>query len=99
MTALEALTIGRQHGITPAAMHTLHTLLAVLSDPPMLPSKIAKLTGTSTAAITGSMDRLQELGMIERLGTQLDRRSRPATPSVKAFGIFQPALEEVAVAS
>lgn len=89
MNALDTLTLGRCHGVSPAAMHAL---LAILSDPPMKPSVIAKLTGMTAAAITGSMDRLHECGMIERPPYGHDRRVRLATPTERAFELFATAL-------
>lgn len=86
MTTLETLTLGRKNGLTPAAMHSL---LAILSDPPMRPSRIAEITGMTTASVTGSIDRLERCGMVERMATPRgDRRTKPISPSKIAFELF-----------
>jgi len=92
MNALEALNLGRKHKISPSI---LHTLLAVLSDPPMKPSDVAEQTGVTPSAVTGSLDVLQKLGFIERIPSRDDRRITLANPTLRAFEIFQPTLEEV----
>ncbi len=42
-----------------------------------------------------SLDVLSDLGMIERVPSRKDRRVTMVSPTVKAFEIFQPTIEEV----
>ena len=96
MTALETLTLGRDNQLTPVATHAL---LTVLSDPPMLPTEIAKRTRVTAAAVTGIVDILERRGWVERLKSTRDRRSRPVSPTLRAFEVFQPSMEDEEVAS
>lgn len=91
MNALDALNLGRQHGVSPSM---LHTLLASFSNPLMTSTDIAIQIGVSTAAITGRVDRLMALGFVERVYSFTDRRSRHIVPTEKAFQLFQPLIEE-----
>lgn len=91
MNALDALNIARQNNVSPAA---LHVILTILTDPPMLPTTVAKMAGISTAAVTGMVASLERRGMVERGAFIVDRRTRPLIPTEKAFDLFQPAIPQ-----
>ena len=56
-------------------------LLAYLAEEECLSmSNIAKMMGHSTAAATGMVDKLQELGHLKRYTAAADRRKQPCTP-------------------
>jgi DNA-binding MarR family transcriptional regulator len=60
------------HGISPQQAIILS---ACASDSPPIMSHLATLCGVSTAAMTGSIDRLVALGYVERQPKEGDRRS------------------------
>jgi DNA-binding MarR family transcriptional regulator len=91
MTALQALTHARKHGITPAA---LHPLLALVEDSPLGPSELSRRIGSSRANMTGLIDRLVRDGWIERTENKQDRRQFVLIPTERAFEILTPAIEE-----
>jgi DNA-binding MarR family transcriptional regulator len=91
MTALEALNLGRQHGISPAAMHPL---LALVEDSPLSPSELCQRIGTSKANITGLLDRLVRDGWVTRTPSTDDRRQWVLVPTLKAFETLSPSIEE-----
>jgi DNA-binding MarR family transcriptional regulator len=60
------------HGISPQQAIILS---ACASDSPPIMSHLATLCGVSTAAMTGSIDRLIAIGYVERQPKEGDRRS------------------------
>ena len=92
MNALQTITLGRRHGVSPSL---LHALLAVISDPPMTPTDIARTCGVSTAAVTGAVDKLESLGMLERVIGDADRRVRKVLPTYKAFRLFEQVVADI----
>jgi DNA-binding MarR family transcriptional regulator len=92
---LETLNIARKNGVTPS---NCHALLALMSDPPMRPTDVAKACGITNAAVTQCVDILERQGLLERTTTHNDRRTIWLVPSERAFELFGsiiPELEEV----
>lgn len=85
MTPLQALTLARSHGVSPAA---LHLLLVVIDDSPIRPTRIAEATGITPAAVTGACNRLVRDGWLRRFNNPDDRRSWHVVPTGKAFEVF-----------
>ena len=95
MNTLQTLTFARTHGVTPA---NLHPLLALMSDPPMGPGKIAEICGVSPGAVSQLVDNLRKLGLVEDAKTPQDRRKKRITPTEKAFELFAPVIEDAETA-
>lgn len=92
MNALQTISLGRRNGVTPSM---LHALLAVMSNPPMTPTDIARTCGVSTAAVTGVVDKLETAGMLERVSGDADRRVRKVLPTYKAFRMFEQVVADI----
>lgn len=66
----------------------LHVLLIAIDDSPIMPTRIAEATGLTTAAVTGTCDRLARDGWVIRRNNPHDRRSWNVTPTERAFEVF-----------
>lgn len=92
MDLLAAMTLARLNGISPS---NLHPLLALLADPPLNPSQIAKRCGLSCGAVTQLLDNLRKLKLIEPAPNPPDRRVKKVLPTKEAFELFAPIVEEL----
>lgn len=66
------------------------------ADSPLSPGELAKLTGLTTGAITGVIDRLEKAGYVRRERDTVDRRKVIVVPTEAAVTIgrvFQPMVE------
>ncbi|MDT0345819.1 MarR family winged helix-turn-helix transcriptional regulator [Streptomyces litchfieldiae] len=65
-------------------------------DAPLTPGDLARITGLTTGAITGVIDRLEAHGYVRRERDPVDRRKVilvPTQESVKVANAFQPLVE------
>jgi hypothetical protein len=70
--------------VSQATPNDLITISVVDETPGITPSKLARKRGVSTPAVTGSVDRLEELGLANRRYGGPDRREIPIY--LTAFG-------------
>ncbi|HZU54932.1 MAG TPA: MarR family transcriptional regulator [Actinocrinis sp.] len=64
----------RAAGIRPTDVAIIAHLQRVPGEPPRTPGDLARLTGLTTGAITGVLDRLERDGYVRRVRDQHDRR-------------------------
>jgi DNA-binding MarR family transcriptional regulator len=68
---LHGQTIARRAGLNPTDMECLDL---ILMSGPSTAGDIARRTGLSSGAVTGLIDRLERLGLVERTADPADRR-------------------------
>ena len=68
---LHGQTIARRAGLNPTDMECLDL---ILMSGPSTAGDIARRTGLSSGAVTGLIDRLEKLGLVERAADPADRR-------------------------
>ncbi len=68
---LHGQTIARRAGLNPTDMECLDL---ILMSGPATAGEIARRTGLSSGAVTGLIDRLERLGLVERVADPDDRR-------------------------
>src|SRR5262249_18028187 len=68
---LHGQTIARRAGITATDMECLDL---IMMGGPATAGEIGRRTGLSSGAVTGLIDRLEKLGMVERAADPNDRR-------------------------
>jgi DNA-binding MarR family transcriptional regulator len=68
---LHGQTIARRAGLNPTDMECLDL---ILMGGPSTAGEIARRTGLSSGAVTGLIDRLEKLGLVERAADPGDRR-------------------------
>ena len=99
LTVLFHAIVAERLGLGPTD-HKAYSLLQ--RDGPMTAGALAKLTGLTTGAITGVIDRLEGAGLVQRSNDPQDRRkvviAAQATPGGEAvFGeVFTPLMNAMA---
>jgi len=68
---LHGQTVARAAGLNPTDMECLDL---ILMGGPATAGEIARRTGLSSGAVTGLIDRLERLGLVERAADPADRR-------------------------
>jgi len=68
---LHGQTVARRNGLNPTDMECLDL---ILMGGPATAGEIARRTGLSSGAVTGLIDRLEKLGLVERAADPADRR-------------------------
>jgi DNA-binding MarR family transcriptional regulator len=68
---LHGQTVARAAGVNPTDMECLDL---ILMGGPATAGEIARRTGLSSGAVTGLIDRLERLGLVERAADPADRR-------------------------
>jgi len=71
----------------------LRCLLLVIAQPGLTPGRLAELSGLTTGAVTGVLDRLEKAGFVERHPDPADRRSVTVQPSPARSGEVKEASE------
>jgi len=105
------LTAGRELGLGLLALHSaaakaigahptdawiISYVQTLPADAPLTPGELARLTGLTTGAITGVIDRLEKAGYVRRQRDTVDRRKVIIVPTEAAATIgqvFQPMVE------
>ena len=77
--------------------HTDHKYLGLLIQKgPLTAGELAKLTGFTTGAVTGLIDRLEKKKLVKRQFDKSDRRKIIIVPNtVKAFNLFGNIFQEI----
>ena len=73
MTRLQRMMAAAPRGELAAA--DLLVLHHIAHGPPLTPGAIAHVTGLTTGSVTKLIDRLESMGLVERLPNPVDRRS------------------------
>jgi DNA-binding MarR family transcriptional regulator len=82
--------------IHPTDAWILSYLQSLPPETPLTPSDLARVTGLTTGAITGVIDRIEEHGYVRRERDRRDRRKViivPTEESVKVASVFLPLVE------
>jgi len=74
-------------------------LMSRYSQPPVTAGYLARITGLTTGAVTGVLDRLEKAGLVERFRDPADRRKVFVRPRPEAFRRFGRLYEGLASAS
>jgi DNA-binding MarR family transcriptional regulator len=98
---LEAVPVGNlfsrlrvvcgRHGLTLSQL----SCLSVLHEEPLNMTEISKVMDHSTAASTGLVDRLEEMGLIERKHAKGDRRCIYVHLTDKGRGVLEDVAAEI----
>jgi DNA-binding MarR family transcriptional regulator len=89
---LRAAELLLQHDISPQQAVILS---ACTSDPAPRMTDLAKLCGVSTAAMTGSIDRMAALGWVERGFASDDRRAITVTLTMEGAAIVKKLNDQI----
>lgn len=91
LTVLFHTRLAERMGLSPTDEKCLD--LAVRADGPVTAGRIAELSGLSTGAVTGVIDRLEQAGYVRRVRDPHDRRKVLVEVIVADAGLFEGARE------
>jgi DNA-binding MarR family transcriptional regulator len=79
----------KKHGLQPGEFLVVMTLMRVGGNEGLRPTELYNQLLVTSGAITKRIDRLDEMGLIERLTSKRDRRSSPVRLTAKGLKIGQ----------